>query len=691
MVAAQETTLQEVLEGTKQYIVPLYQRPYQWGKKQLQDLWDDIVELADDRRSGDRASHFIGSLVLAPPPVAVAGGVTTYLVVDGQQRLTTLTLLLAAIRDYRDSVEPEQQAGDEIQNRFLVNSYKKGSQHIKLVPTQADRAAYTAVIKQLPSSGGTDAIGEAYRFFRARLEKIDDPEDPDDIAELQDAVVEGLSLVSISTHPEDNVHRIFQSLNNTGLKLTQGDLLRNYIFMRLPESGDDAYERYWQPLQQRLTNDQIESLFWVDIASSNQRAKVSDTFVLQQKRMDAMEGEAAIQRELARFTGLAELYQLILRPELEASPAVRHRLHRLKQWEISTTHPLVLELLKMRHEGRFGDPELADALHVIESFVLRRFLSGRATQGLNRTFREAVNIFDTDEVPAVQLRRWLSTGRKHFFSDAELKAAIKDQPYYLNGRRAHRQLFLRWLEEEFGSREPVDTSALQIEHVMPQTLSKEWQDFLTITYPDADIQELHATKKHTLGNLTLTGYNSKLSNRGFGWKREEMARSGLRLSASVVANQEWGPAEIEARAELLANQIIEAWPGPMADAESAPVNEKWAKLREILVAIPAGRWTSYGEVAAAIGSAAQPVGTYIANTEIPNAYRVMRSSGQIPPAFRWYDEDDTRDPQALLESEGIEFSASGAASREQFLDAEALSQLISAPDTSNDGDATAEG
>lgn len=110
--AAQETTQQEVLEGTKQYIVPLYQRPYQWGKKQLQDLWDDLVELADDRRVGARTSHFIGSLVLAPPPVTVAGGVTTYLVVDGQQRLTTLTLLLAAIRDYRDSVEPEEQADE---------------------------------------------------------------------------------------------------------------------------------------------------------------------------------------------------------------------------------------------------------------------------------------------------------------------------------------------------------------------------------------------------------------------------------------------------------------------------------------------------------------------------------------------------------------------------------------------------
>lgn len=166
MVAAQETTLQEVLEGTKQYIVPLYQRPYQWGKKQLQDLWKDIIELTEDRLDGQRSSHFIGSLVLAPPPASIAGGVTTYLVVDGQQRLTTLSLLLAAIRDYRNETEPESDAGEEIHNRFLVNQYKKGPSHIKLVPTQADRDSYAAVIKQLPHSGGEDRIGEAYRFFQ---------------------------------------------------------------------------------------------------------------------------------------------------------------------------------------------------------------------------------------------------------------------------------------------------------------------------------------------------------------------------------------------------------------------------------------------------------------------------------------------------------------------------------------------
>ena len=682
MVAAQETTLQDILEGTKQYIVPLYQRPYQWGKAQLQDLWNDIIELTEDRQEGDRSSHFIGSLVLAPPPVSVAGGVATFLVVDGQQRLTTLTLLLAAIRDYRDEKEPEAEAGIEIHNRFLVNQYKKGRQHIKLVPTQANRASYAAVIKNLPHLGGTDRIGEAYRFFRTQLERIDDPEDPNDIANIQDAIVEGLSLVSISTHPQDNVHRIFQSLNNTGLKLTQGDLLRNYIFMRLPENGDDAYDRYWKPLQERLSNDEIESLFWVDIASENPRAKISDTFVLQQKRMDSMHTESEILNELKRFAELSRLYQKILAPENEENSSVRYRLQRLREWDATTTHPLMLTLLTMRENGVIDSQDLAQTLLVIESYIVRRFLSGRPTQGLNRVFREAAGIFETNEPAAIQLRRWLSTGRKHFYPDDALRASIKELPYYLNGRRAHRPLFLRWLEQEFGSREPVDTSELSIEHVMPQNLSPEWRSDLSAWYPGVDIDEMHNAWKHTLGNLTLTGYNSQLSNKGFVWKREELARSGLRLSTSLIDSEQWGPDEIAARADSLTDLIITAWPGPTTgDSSSGSENPKWQKLKEILVAIPTGRWTSYGEIATAIGSAPQPVGTYIANNVLPNAYRVMRATGEIPEGFRWYDESDTRNPQELLASEGIEFSASGHASRAQFLDAEDLSELLEIPDT----------
>lgn len=243
MVSAQETTLQVILEGTKQYQVPLYQRTYSWGKKEQQRLWRDVVELADTPQAQPGATHFIGSLVLAPTPDIGPAGVNKYLVVDGQQRLTTLTLLLAAIRDHQREVldGPEaEMAFAQINEQYLINKFNQGLDRYKLLPTQGDRAAYQAVIEASPHAGGEDAIGAGCRFFRARLAEADDPDDPHDIPRIQQAVLGALSLVSVTTQQGENVHRIFESLNNTGLKLTQGDLLRNYLFMRLPTQATSS-------------------------------------------------------------------------------------------------------------------------------------------------------------------------------------------------------------------------------------------------------------------------------------------------------------------------------------------------------------------------------------------------------------------------------------------------------------------
>lgn len=679
LVAAQETTLQDVLEGTKQYLVPLYQRPYQWGKDQLSQLWEDIVELTDDRRDGTRDTHFIGSLVLAPPPASVAGGVNTFLVVDGQQRLTTLTILLAAIRDYVSDLDSEDVAAEEIQNRFLVNQYKRGNRHIKLVPTQKDRDAFNGIIRRLPGSGGTDKIGEAYRYFRVQLEKFDDPDDPDDIQEILDAVTEGLALVSISTHPDDNVHRIFQSLNNTGLRLTQGDLLRNYIFMRLPDSGEEAYASYWKPLQDRLGNEKIEDLFWIDLAEDHPAAKVGDTFMFQQRRLGTLETEKEISQELLRLNNLAFLYQLILDPSMESAPVVRHRLERLQQWGTTTTHPIILRLLRSRADGNADNEEVARALLYIESYLVRRILFGMATQGLNRIFRSMVAAITDEEPVDIQVRRWLSSGRRHFVSDSELRSAIQTNPFYRSGRAEHRKIFLRWLEEEFASKEPIDTSMLTIEHVMPQTLNNKWRDYLVQSHPGEDIDELHEKFLHTLGNLTLTGYNSSLSNREFDWKRAEMAKSGLRLSASITRQETWGPDQISRRGDELADRIITSWPGPLHESDTT-VAPMWRRLRQLLAALPAGRWTSYGDLARTIGTGAQPVGNYVRSNRLPNAYRILRNNGGLSPGFQWIDENDDRDPMELLHAEGITFNARGIADPTQRLTEFELQELLALAD-----------
>lgn len=680
MVAAQEMTLQQVLEGKTQYLVPLYQRPYQWGKLQLGQLWEDVMELAEDRAGGERPTHFMGSLVLAPPPANVAGGISTYLVVDGQQRLTTLTLLLAAIRDHLEEAEPDNETSAEIHDSYLVNPYKKGNQHIKLVPTQEDRAAYNTVIRRLPGSGSSDTIGEAYRFFRGKLAALETPERPMDMTHLLSSLTEGLTLVSISTHPDDNVHRIFQSLNNTGLKLTQGDLLRNYIFMRLPDTGEEAYDRYWKPLQDTLDNDLIEELFWIDLAADHPTAKIGDTYVFQQRRMDRLPDETAIKEELERLTHLAGLYRLVLEPGQETNPEIRLRLQHLHQWGATTTHPVILRILRARADQLASEQETAQALLILESYLVRRLLSGRASTGLNRTLRSLVSAITDEEPVDVQISRYLSSRNRHFVDDAALRTAIHANPFYRSGRAQQRKVFLRWLEEAFGSREPIDTSTLSIEHVMPQTLSPAWRQHPEDTHPGQDIDELHDSLVHTLGNLTLTGYNSALSNRDFGWKRAEMLKSGLRLSASVTEQDHWGPQKIRDRADLLADLIIATWPGPMNTRESENIAPVWQRLHQLLAVLPSDRWTSYGDIAAAIGSAAQPVGNYLAGTTRPNAHRVLRRNGEISQNFRWTDPGDTRDPREIMQAEGIHFTDAGLADPSQRLTADDLLDLLEAVD-----------
>jgi hypothetical protein len=187
VVAARETTLQELLEGSKQYQVPLYQRTYSWTKPQLSRLWDDIMALARDRAADPTATHFIGSLVLAPSPTNGPTGVQEFLVVDGQQRLTTLSMMLCAIRDHRALHEhPEHR--DRINQQYLINRWKPEPQRLKLVPTQADRASYLACLDSTPQAGAADPVGSAYSFFTTQLLATDDPEDLTDIDRIEDAV-----------------------------------------------------------------------------------------------------------------------------------------------------------------------------------------------------------------------------------------------------------------------------------------------------------------------------------------------------------------------------------------------------------------------------------------------------------------------------------------------------------------------
>ena len=676
-VHATETSLQKLLEGAKQYLVPLYQRPYSWGRKDVGQLWSDIVELAEQRDLVPGTTHFIGSVVLAPAPNLGPVDVQRYLVIDGQQRLTTLTLLLAAIRDRREKLEGPDHFR-RIMYQFLANEWDV-EHRLKLLPTQLDRAAYSACIEKASTHDDDGTIATNFRLLAAGLEELDDPDQPLDIKRIEDAVLQGLSLVCITASADDNAHRIFESLNNTGVALTQGDLLRNYLFMRMPTHGDAVYNAHWLPLQKALTNDQLETLFWIDSLRANPAVRQSDTYVTQKRRLDQLPAEADIADEVKRFSRLGGLYRVVLDPELEPDPGLRRTLGRLQKWGSTVVQPVLVYLLDEREAGRATTEQIARAAHLLESYLIRRLLIGRATAPLNRTMASSVNEINK-ELPVDQaLHEYLSTGRKYFATDRQIQQALHEVPFYLNGRAAQRKLVLEWIEEAFGAKELVGFDNLSIEHVMPQTLTPEWEQSLAEDSGDfASVAELHEALTHVLGNLTLTGYNSELSNSPFRVKRAQLASSGLHMNQKIALHETWGRSQILERADALADLICKEWTGPVQGTTPAPpLAPQWFRLHAALAAMPPDSWTTYGECAALIGSHAVPVGTHLANVVAPKAYHVMGANGQISPGFRWSDPAmKDVDPRELLTQEGVRFDQNGQADPAQRLDAKALAELL---------------
>lgn len=686
MVNAKETNLRGILEGSKQYQVPLYQRRYAWHTRQLGQLWNDVLEVAHTRRRSEGATHFIGSLVLAATAGNGPTGRQSFLVVDGQQRLTSATLLLAALRDHLTQLEGDAHRA-RIHDQFLVNAYEEG-QPPKLLPTQKDRPAYVAAIRNSPSAGGDDVVGHAYRFFRSKLASHEvertaasdsEAEESADIsyAEIEQAVLDGLALVAVTAEERDNTHRIFESLNNTGLRLSQADLLKNYLFMKLGDRAEPVYESIWLPLEGTLTDPaDLELLFWLDLVQSDEHAKQSETYSGQQRRLQSLSNRE-IEAELTRIARLGELLATILNPERENEPEVRTRLHRIRVWDTRTAYPVVLRLLARRSAGEITSGETAAALHVLEGYFVRRIVIGRATANLNRTLLQAVPAVSARPDASQALREYLSTGRKYYGTDEQVREAVHTVPFLWQGRQAQRKLILTWLEQSYLNKEPVSLEKLTVEHVLPQTLSPQWRrELRPLLGPGEEIDSVHEALVHTLGNLTLTGYNSEMGNKPFTTKRSHLEKSGLRLNQEIAANEVWGPSQIASRASDLAERIIRTWPGP--DLEASPVVDLtplWSTVAGLIAEIPTGRWTTYAAVASVAGTHPVPLGNFLANYSVPGAHRVLRAGGEVAPGFRWADPKRTDDQRTVLEAEGVRFDESGRAAPELAINADDLARL----------------
>jgi alkylated DNA nucleotide flippase Atl1 len=683
---AGETTLKGLLQGERQYLVPLYQRRYSWKRPQLQQLWEDLTGLIDAEPT---TTHFIGSVVLAPSPTNTPAGVQSWLVVDGQQRLTTLSILLCAIRDHLCQTAP--QAAARIDDLYLLNKYAAGLDRYTLLPTQADRAAWIALVEGTPDAGGQDLVGGAYGFFRGVL--ADDGTDQQlDLVQLEQAIVSRLSIVEIAAHADDNVHRIFESLNHTGQRLTQADLLRNYLFMRMPFRGDHVYEFQWLPLQRLLDDDRLEQLVWLELVlGGDDRATRESTYHAQQQRLKQLTSEVEIEEWITQLHRKARLYARILHPEHEPDLVLRGALDRLNRWGAAVVEPIALNIMLAHDQGDLTSAEAAQAMRVVESYLVRRMIAGLATNNTNRILMSVVKELDGKVPSAPEITRLLSGPRRRFPTDQLIGEAVLVNPFYWNGRGPQRTYILRCIEESYGHSEPTDfaKAKLTIEHVLPQSPTPEWLDMLAAdATDDKSPEELHSELVHTLGNLSLTAYNSKLANDTFAAKKKILADSGLAMNRKIADQSTWSRKQIHERGRELTEKIIAMWPGPDRTVAEQTLSPQWSLMTQVLASIPAGRWTSYSDIAEVIGSHQVAVGARLANVTMPNAHRVLKLHGTISPEFRWPDPQRTDDPRAILEMEGITFNQFGRAAQAQRMAAKDLAEAIGLEVPAPDPDAS---
>jgi alkylated DNA nucleotide flippase Atl1 len=684
-----ETTIQLLLGGPKQFRVPLFQRTYTWKERDHAQLWRDIATQYELSRGGSSpdhgdAGHFIGSFVLAPAPAPAT--LPAYLVVDGQQRLTTLTLALCALRDAAVS-RGDESAYERVTNQYLVNQYATDPLHRwKFMPTEDDRAEYFACIKADHAGSGNGLIAKAYRFFEIQMALPGPDDEPLDLDVLESVIVSKLAIVDITAQQGDNVHRIFESLNATGVGLTQADLLRNYVFMLLPTRDRTVYEEVWRPMQELLGAGNLEGLARVDLRRRGIDVRDDDVYRAQQARLQPIEhDEAAIEAQIRDLALRATHYRRILEPEHEPHPGVRRGLEFIARWRATTTHPFVMFLYERREEGLLGADEMGDILLNVESFLVRRLLVGVSTKNLNRIFIQMLGpLRDSDEPLIDAVRYQLSTERRFWASDEELRVAAASRPFYYYGRADQRRMILERIEESYGHKELAELSKLNlsVEHILPQSLSAAWINELTAAGGNAE--EVHRELVHTLGNLTLSAYNSELSNLPFERKQQIYDTSKLSLNADLVSQVDnsngsslWGKEQILARAARIADTAIGIWPPPVPGVAEASAGFDWARMHAAITAIPDGQWTAYADLAALAGTAAQAVGNHLSdNPAVAKAYRVLTVDGRVSEGFRWPDPADDRNPQEVLEADGLQFNERGLADPAARLTADDLQSLL---------------
>lgn len=551
---AEQRTFSELVDGQRQLLVPLYQRPYSWTKKQRATLVDDIFDKFEDVDTPD--NHFLGSVVLAPATGSSFFGIQRLLVVDGQQRLTSLYIFVLAIRD-RLRERDQNGAAEKTNDIYLINRHETGESRLKLLPTQLDRSALEHLVDGTTRPDGPSEILTAFDEFSALVEKMND----DGLSKLLNVITSRMEIIAISLSAEDNTFRIFESLNDKGLSLTQGDLLRNHVFMMLPTQGDLVHRTMWADIERNIGSDRIEDLAYLDmVLRGTPTLSKKNTYQAQKNRLTRRAADEDDVIDFVRDLRRRSTYlRNILSPETSSNPTIAAALRRIKRLGNETIHPLALFLLEGQGEGHISDDDVVLALHYAESFLVRRSLAGLTAAGLNRLFTRLPQELDFAEHVPSRIRLILSRPQYRWPNDHELRAnAVRERLYNISRNPTLRHVLLG-LEESYGHKELglLNSEALSIEHILPQKPPPSWEaPILTIDGIDPEMQ------LHSLGNLTLTGFNREMGNSTFSVKRQTLRSSKLALNVEIASHSQWGSAEILDRARELADRVASLWAGP---------------------------------------------------------------------------------------------------------------------------------
>lgn len=561
---ATETNFLKFLQGTKQFVVPIYQRKYSWTVSQCRQLWNDIVRAGSTE---EIRGHFVGSVVYIEKRLYQTSAVPQLLLIDGQQRMTTLTLLLHALGksiQNRKDEGPFDTTKKKIMNYYLVNNEEEDDLFFKLVLTEGDRETLFQVISEgeLPKEYA-QRVYENYMFFLEQIEKS-----KIDLNHLYQGIAK-LIVVDIALDRDyDDPQLIFESLNSTGLDLSQADLIRNYVLMKLePKEQTDLYKKYWQPMEKSFDNLTEPSLFdrfmrdylTVKTGKIPNIKNVYVTFkdyILTQSDKEMQEIVADLYMYSKYFVKIAK--------QVEDDMDINKALKDLGALKMDVINPMLMEVYNDYENRMFSKEDFISILRIVESYLFRRAICGIPTNSLNKTFANLTKEIDKNNyLESLKAVLLLKDSYKRFPDNEEFirELTVKDVYNFRN-----RNYLLRRLENQ-DRKEIVDIESYTIEHIMPQNknLAPQWRVDL-----GEEWEEVQKTFLHTLGNLTLTRYNSELSDRPFLYKRDlegGFADSPLRLNRSLSKLEKWDGDSIKERGKLLANEAVKVWEYPMVSEE----------------------------------------------------------------------------------------------------------------------------